>query len=42
MAQILIILILVDYLTKNDYQIIRIGNQGMDQNPFGDKINITI
>lgn len=28
----------VDYLTKNDYQIIRIGNQGMDQNPFGDKI----
>ena len=28
----------VNYLIKNNYQIIRIGNQGMDKNPFGSKV----
>ena len=28
----------IDYLLKKNYQIIRIGNQGMSRNPFGNKI----
>ena len=28
----------IDYLLKNNYQIIRIGNQGMIKNPYGNKI----